>query len=423
MAELPLRGYRILDFCWLIAGPLTTRLLADLGAEVIKVESLARLDRIRDTGVQPPDRLSPNTNGVFNDCNTNKRSVTINLGDPRGIAAVKELVRCSDVVSSNFTPDRMDRWGLGYDELRAIRPDIIAVNMPVMGKSGPHKDWGAYGNGIIAMAGLGGLTGFPGRPPVGLGTLHSDFTTPYFGALQIMSALYQREQTGEGQFIELAQYEAAIHLLDTELLDYLVNGTETPRRGNRSAEYCPHGVFRCGAEPPAEPTTGRDPVSPAGRGAGEDRWVAIAVRDTLEWQALCGALGRDDLASRPDLQSLAGRRAAEDEIEAVLSAWTATRDAWQVAEMLQARGVPAGPVEDVGDLVERDPGMHDHFVRFDLPEGVDILVQHEPVTWDGERLPLARAPLMGEHNEDIVLDLLGRSREQLVELMVENVIY
>ncbi|MGD9890538.1 MAG: CaiB/BaiF CoA transferase family protein [Dehalococcoidia bacterium] len=402
MQHLPLAGYRFLDFCWLIAGPLTTRLLADLGAEVIKVESLSRVDRIRETGVQPPDILSLNTNAVFNDGNTNKKSVTINLGTPRGIEVIKDLVRCSDVVSANFTPDRLDRWGLSYDELRRIRPDIIVVNMPVMGKTGPRKDWGSYGNGIMAMSGVSGLTGFADRPPVGLGTLHSDFTTPYFGALQIMAALHQRELTGEGQYLELAQYEAALHLHDTELLEYLVNGDEPERRGNRSREYVPHGVFPC---------------------RGDDRWVAIAVRDDAEWPRLCAAMDRADLAARPDLRDEAGRRAAEDEIEAAIQQWTLIEDAWTIAHRLQSLGVPASPVEDVADLAEHDPGMRGHFVTFAHPEGVDILVQQEPLLWNGERLPLALAPLMGEHNEEVFQNLLGHSQEEVVEFVVEQVIY
>jgi len=402
MTELPLRGYRILDFCWLIAGSLTTRLLADLGAEVIKVESAARLDRIRETGVMPPTAPSINTNGVFNDCNTNKKSVTINLSTAEGIELIKELVCCSDVVTANFTPDRLDRWGLGYEELRVIRPDIIVANMPVMGKRGPHKDWGAYGNGIIAMAGIAELTGFPGRPPVGLGTLHSDFTTPFFGALQIMAALFDRERTGEGQYLELAQYEAAVHLLDTELIEYLVNGAQPLRVGNRVAECAPHGVFRC---------------------RGDDRWVAIAVRDSLEWHLLCAAMGRPDLAADPRLQDLPGRKAAESEIEAAITSWTTSQDAWQVAEMLQTYGVPAAPVEDVSDLVDRDPSMQDYFINFDHPEGVNILVQQEPFTWNGERLPLSLAPLMGEHNEEILLGLLGCSAERLAHLLINRVIY
>lgn len=401
MTPQPLAGYRVLDFCWMIAGPLTTRLLADLGADVIKVESAARVDRIREVGVQPPGKGSPDTNGVFNDCNANKRSITLNLGHPKGVALAKELARHADVVTNNFTPDRMDRWGLGYEELRAVRPDIIVAGLPVMGQTGPRSGWRAVGNGVTALAGLNALTGFPERPPFGLGTLHSDFTSPYFAALQILAALHHRERTGEGQFIELAQYEASLHLLDTELVEYLADGQEAARRGNRSPHYAPHGVFPC---------------------AGEDRWIAIAVRDGAEWQALCRELGLAGLAARPDLEDTAGRQAAADEIEAAVAAATADRDAWALAAALQAAGVPASPVEDVGDLVERDP-MHRGFLEeIDHPAGVSMLLQHQPFTWNGGRLPLRRAPLMGEHTAAVLEELLGLDGDEIAGLAAEGVL-
>ncbi len=397
----PLKGCRVIDFCWMIAGPLTTRLLADLGAEVIRVESYARVDRIREVGVQPPGSVSIDTNGVFNDCNTNKLSITLNLGHARGIELAKELVKRADIVTSNFTPDRMDRWGLGYADLKAVKEDIIVASMPVMGTEGPHSSWRSVGNGVIAMAGLNALTGFPDREPVGLGTLHSDFTTPYFGALQIAAAVYQRNRTGEGQFIELAQYEASVHLLDTEVLDYLVNGHEAPRRGNRSIEYVPHGVFPS---------------------AGDDRWIAIAARNTNEWQALCGALGLQALAARPDLATLEGRLAAIDEVEAAVAACTRQRDQWELSAALQGLGVPASPVEDVSDLVARDPMAEGFFEHIDHPYGFPMLLQHEPITWNGERLPISRAPFMGEHTEEIFGRLLGIEGEDLVELITSGVI-
>ena len=221
----PLEGVRILDFCWAIAGPLGTRLLADLGADVIKVESEYRLDPIRTIGVQPKGTMSWNTVGQFNDCNVNKRAITLNLNTPEGIEVARQLAARADVVTSNYTPDRLERWGLGYDALRAIRPDIIVANWAVMGIRGPHSGWRSYGSGIVAMCGLAHLTGFPGRDPFGLGTLHTDFTVPYFGATQVMAALLHRERTGQGQYLELAQYEASIHLLDTELIEHL-NGDE-----------------------------------------------------------------------------------------------------------------------------------------------------------------------------------------------------
>ena len=406
MTPQPLAGCRVIDFCWMIAGPLTTRLLADLGAEVIKVESAARIDRIREVGVQPPDVHTIDTNGVFNDCNANKESVLLNLGHPRGIELAKELIRHADIVTSNFTPDRMDRWGLGYPDLKALKPDIIVASMPVMGSVGRHSGWRAVGNGVIAMAGLAAHTGFPERAPIGLGTLHSDFTSPYFCALQIAAAVLHRNRTGEGQFIELAQYEAAVHLLDTELPEFLANNVEPPRIGNRSREHVTHGVF------PAQ---------------GADRWIAIAVTSAEAWPGLCEALGLDTLARRPDLAAVAGRRAAEDEIEQAIAERTADQDRWELAERLQAAGVSAWPVEDIGDIVGRDGGGRgatdeSPFREVAHPAGLSMLLQHEPVTWDGERFPLERAPLFGEHSADVLGRLCGVTPEALADLVAEGVV-
>lgn len=401
MTPQPLAGCRVIDFCWMIAGPLGTRLLADLGAEVIKVESSARIDRIREVGVQPPGLATLDTNAVFNDCNANKLSITLNLGHPRGIELAKDLIRTADVVTSNFTPDRMDRWGLGYAGLCAVKPDIIVASMPVMGSEGPHSAWRAVGNGVIAMAGLNAHTGFPDRAPVGLGTLHSDFTSPYFAALQIAAAVFQRDRTGEGQFIELAQYEAAVHLLDTEVVEYLNNGIEPGRRGNRSAEFAPHGVFPC---------------------AGDDRWIATTAQNDAAWLALCQVLGLTHLANRSDLLSLAGRQAAEDELEAAIAERTRAHDAWSLAERLQAAGVSAWPVEDVGDLLGHDLPGTGFLAEIAHPAGVSMLLQHEPITWDGERLPLARAPFMGEHNADVFERLLGIGESELADLVAAGVV-
>ncbi len=397
----PLAGIRVLDFCWMIAGPLTTRLLADLGAEVIKVESLARVDRIREVGVQPPGTMSIDTNAVFNDCNTNKKSICLNLGELRGIELARELVRHCDVVTSNFTPDRMDRWGLGYDDLRKVKPDIIVASMPVMGSEGPHSGWRAVGNGVIAMSGLNAHTGFPERAPVGLGTLHSDFTSPYLGAIQIAAAVYHRRKTGDGQFIELAQYEATVHLLDTEPLEALINNEEPPRHGNRSNEYVPHGVFPC---------------------AGDDRWIALVARNDVEWTSLCRVLGLTELSRRDDLATLASRLGAISDVERAIATRTSELDAWTLAQQLQAVGVPASPVEDVGDLVGRDPMREGFLKEIDHPAGISMLLQHEPVTWNGERFPLERAPFMGEHTAVVLSSLLGLTNEELADLAAAGVL-
>ncbi len=392
----PLDGVRVLDFTWAIAGSLGTRLLADLGAEVIKIESESRIDPIRYRGVQPPDHFSINTNGTFNDCASGKKSVTLNLKTEEGIEAVRALAERADLVTSNYTPYRLDRWGIGYDDLRQIKPDIIVCNVAVMGIEGPRAEWRSYGNGIVAMCGLSHRSGFPGRAPIGLGTLHTDFTVPYYLAASAMAALDHRERTGEGRYLEIAQYETAVQLLDTELIEALNGAGERPRIGNRSPWMSPHGVF------------------PA---AGDDRWLALACRDDADWRALCRVIGRADLAAREELDSLSGRQLHEDEIEAAISEWSRGQDEWTSYRLLINAGVPASPVERLEDFfVGQDPAMRDHFNPVVSPEGPTFQIQREPILWDGERLPAVRAPIWGEHNDEILRDLLGYSESDMSRL-------
>ncbi|PZC50313.1 MAG: Crotonobetainyl-CoA:carnitine CoA-transferase CaiB [Chloroflexi bacterium] len=392
----PLAGVRVVDFTWAIAGTLCTRLLADLGADVIKLESDYRTDPIRYIGVQPSDEMSYDTNGQFNDVNANKRAVTLNLNSPQGMAAARDLLATADVVTSNYTPDRLDKWGIGYEGLSAIKPDVILANMAVMGTFGPHKDWRSYGNGIVAMSGLAALTGLPDTQPLGLGTLHTDFTVPYYGAALIISALLQRDRTGHGQSLELSQFESALHLLDTELVEYLNNGVAPQRLGNRSRRFAPHGLFP---------------------GAATDTWVAVVCRDDADWARLLQVI------DRPDLAAVSDRWAQEDRIEEALAAWTAGRDHWTAAAVLQAAGVPASPVETLEDLLTRDAAMRADYRELDLEIGVTAMVQEEPILWNGERLRLHRAPKWGEHTIEVLQGELGFSDERIAELAADNALW
>ena len=216
-----------------------------------------------------------------------------------------------------------------------------------------------------------------------------------------MAALIQRERTGEGQQIEIAQYEAAVHLLDHELMDALINGVDTPRIGNRSVEYCPHGLF---------------PAS------GEDSWLAVAVRDRREWRELCELIGQEDLAQREDLLTLEGRKAAEEEIESALSQWSAKHEVWEASSILQGRGIPASPAETAADLAVNDEGAEDLFFRYDRGE-VPFITQHQPFTWNGVRLGTRPSPGLGEHSEAILKEEFGVDDERYVELLIEQVIY
>ncbi|MEE8422167.1 MAG: CoA transferase [Dehalococcoidia bacterium] len=403
-ASLPLEGIRVADFCWMIAGPATTRILADFGATVTKIESEARLDNIRATGVKPPGLDTVNNNGVFNDTNTNKRSVTLNLSTPRGIELAKEIIAASDVVTNNFTPDRMARWGLGYEELAKINRGVIMLSMPVMGSYGPYRGYGSYGNGVIAFGGLNANMGFPDRPPTGLGPLYSDFSTPYIAVSAVMAALYHREQTGEGQFIDVSQLEATVNLLGTDILEYTANGTVPVPPGNRSPACVPHGAYRCD---------------------GEDRWCAIAIDGDGDWRSLCEAIERPDLASDARLATIEGRRDHEDEIDEAVGAWTRERDAWDVMHALQAAGVMAAVVEDLEDMMTRDPwlpGNHLVTIGFDGEE-YPFTTHAQPIRIDGETAPLRRSPLWGAHNEEVLRGELGLSEEEYVRLVAEQVIF
>ena len=392
----PLDGIRVLDFTWAIAGSLGTRLLADLGAEVLKIESESRIDPIRYRGVQPPDHFSINTNGTFNDCSGGKKSVTLNLKTEEGIDAVRELAREADLVTSNYTPYRLDRWGIGYDDLRKINEDIIVCNVAVMGIEGPRAEWRSYGNGIVAMCGLAHRSGFPGKAPIGLGTLHTDFTVPYYLATSVMAAIDHRERTGEGRYLEIAQYETAVQLLDTELIEALNGAGERPRMGNRSPFMSPHGIF------------------PA---AAEDRWVAIACRDDTDWRNLCRVMARADLASRDELADVDGRQAHEDELEAAITEWTRTQDEWTSSRLLVSAGVPASPVERLEDFfLGQDVAMRGNYNPAESPEGPIFQIQQEPIIWDGERLPARRAPTWGEHTEEVLQGILNYSDDDMVRL-------
>jgi len=399
----PLEGIRVCDFTWMLAGPLTTRVLADYGADVIKLESESRMDAIRITGSQPRAEGSINTNGVFNDASANKRAAQLNLKEPRGRELAKEIVARSDVVTNNYTPDRMDRWGLGYDDLRQVKPDIIMMTMPVMSRTGPYKSYGSYGNGVIAYGGLSQTMGFANRPPSGLAPLYSDFAAPYFAVSSILAALHHRERTGEGQFIELAQAEATVNLLGTDILEVTANGDLPPRIGNRSRDLVPHGAFPC---------------------AGADRWIAIACEDDVAWQRLASALSVPELATDQRFATLEGRRRHEDDLEAAIGERTREYDAWGLMHTLQAAGVMAAVVEDLEDMVTRDPHLQRHLVPISDPrDDFTFLTHAQPARVDGVLAPIKRSPYWAEHNTEVYRDLLGLSASEIAELVAAGVIF
>ena len=399
----PLSGLRVLDFFWLIAGPSTSRVLSDYGAEVLKVETATRMDQIRQAGLWHPASTAGSANAVFTDCNTNKQSITLDLNKAEGVEIAKRLVAECDVVTNNFTGERMDRWGLGYADLATVKPDIIMLTMPVMGTTGPYRNYGANGNGVIAFGGLDSNMGFPGREPVGMAPLYSDFAAPYFAITTLMAALHHRQRTGEGQFIDLSQAQVAAGLLGAGVLEHSATAVVPPPPGNRSPDYCPHGAFRCD---------------------GDDRWLALAVRGEDQWRRFCAAIDRPGLATDERFATHEARKGNEDELDGAIEQWTSTQPAWTAVRGLQAAGVAAAVVSNIEDLVTLDPQMRQfHWQDVEDADGAFAHTVHgQPSRIDGQTPQLRRAPGMGEHNEQVYRGLLGLSEDEYVQLLVDEVI-
>ena len=408
-----LEGVRITDFSWYGAGPMGTKVLADHGAEVIRIESQYRLDGLRSFGPKREGHEGPNQSGYYNNHNSSKLSVRLNVNDPGGQELVKRLIAASDVVIDNFNPLIMEKWGLSHHEVRRLNQDIIVVNMPMMGLSGPRRNDVGFGSTLTPVAGLCALTGFEHQLPIGVGTNYPDYScNPYHTMTAILSALHYRHRTGRGQHIELSQFESTLQLLGPALLEHAVTGQIPKRLGNRDPGAAPHGAFRA-----AGPSTS----------AGEDdRWIAIACFEEAHWRALVEEMGSPAWAANGRFGSLESRKANEDDLEQCLSEWVRAQDAYELMNRLQARGVPAGVVQDAGDTLERDPQLvaRGHYQRLLHPEAGEAWYDAPPVKLSrtaGELL--APAPRLGQDNEYVFKEILGLSHEEYQEYEDANVFF
>ena len=397
-----LRDVRVVDLCWILAGPLGTKVLADFGAEVIKIETEAH-PRMRRVGARPDGAPGPNVDPLFNGANTGKLSVSLDLRTERGKELARALVARADVVTNNFRPGAMDRMGLGYESLRELNPGIIFLSVPGCGQKGPWSQVRTLGNMIMAASGINSITGFPGRPPSGMGVAYPDFTTPFLMAATILAALLERDRTGEGQELNLSQLSSTVPLVGLEWMRFRASGRAPERRRNHDPNHCPHGVY------PAR---------------GDDQWCAIAVREDAEWAALCEAMGRRELVSASRFATLASRKSNEEEVDALVSGWTRERDKWETAEQLGGLGIAAAPVEDLQDTLLVDPYMREHYQHVQQPSDpdVDIVIDREAIRFAGEGRDLTRAPMMGEHNGYVLGELLGLSQDEIDRLVEEGVV-
>ena len=400
---LPLSGIRVCDFTWVWAGPVCTMQLAHLGADVVKVESQSRLDTVRGIGPFWEDVRDPNRSGYYNQYNQGKRAISLNLKHPKGLELAYELVRRADVVSDNFGAGAIERMGLGYANLRSIKPDIIQISMAGHGQTGPIANYVAYGPTQVPMIGLSSLTGYPGGGPREVGISYGDPNAGLHGALAILAALHHHQRTGEGQYIDMSQWEAAVPLVAEGLMTYQMTGKQPERMGNRDEFEAPQGVFRC---------------------SGDDQWVAISCWSDEEWRALAGVLGRADLRDDPGLAGAAGRKAREEELERAISAWTAGRTPEEAASTLQAASVAAFPVYTTAD-VAADPDLAGRGFWVELPHPVVGTRRHAGIPWNFSGTPLyvrRPAPVVGQHTDEVLREWLGLSDSDIGGLHGEGVL-
>lgn len=402
MSKLLLQGIRIADFGRLVAVPFATQVLGWLGAEVILVESRRHMTH----RILPPfaeATAGVNRSGAFNLFNANKLSLTLNLHTREGIELAKRLTAMSDVVMENFATGTMEKLGLGYETVRRLKPDIIYLSLSAFGRTGPMKDYVGFHSVINLFSGLAAVTGYPGGHPRILGGVFPDLFSGCYCLLAVVEALYHRAKTGEGQYIELAMTEALTTLIPEAVADYTLNGREVERVGNRDRDKAPHNVYRC---------------------KGDQRWVALSVATEAQWQALCQAAEHPEWATDPRFSEATRRQENQEALDALMETWTRKHESSQVMEMLQRAGVPAAAVLDAGELL-RDPHLRERdFVAWvDHPEVGRRALNTLAWTMDGARpAEYRRAPLLGEHNEYVLRELLELSPEEIHRLKESGVL-
>ncbi len=409
----PLKNYRVLDLSRIWAGPYCTKLMADLGAEVIKMESLSVYDSHRGP-VSPargiaaypdgePGEEPWNRNGWFNCLHMSKYGITLELTSDEGRRVFEQLVSISDVLIENFRQGSLERLGYDYAELRQHRPDLIYVSMPAFGNTGPWKGYLGYGIGQEQLSGMAHLTGYPNDGPMKSGINHGDPITGSHAAGVLLAALRRRRRTGKGMYIDVSQQESSVALMGGELLAYQMTGAEPERIGNRSRWYAPCNTYPC---------------------SGEDRWITIAAIKDSEWASLAAEMNAPDLATDERFATAEARLAHQDELDAIISGWTSEHDAFALAERLQAAGVPAGPVLRGPDLLaDRHYDERGTFVTVDHPQVGPR--QYPGLPWKMSGTPgevRSPAPTLGQHNREVYGGLLGLASEDIDALESGGVI-
>ncbi|MBI2849471.1 MAG: CoA transferase [Chloroflexi bacterium] len=400
MVKKLLEGIRVTDITTYRTGPLTTKGLSDLGAEVIKLETRSRL---RGGGGGGGGASTAALVSGLQDAN-GKLSITLNFASPKGLQLAYRLIAKSDIVVENHAAGTLKRRGLGYEDLKKVKPDIIMLSSCMQGQTGPYASHAAFGHQLAALSGVNQITGWPDRPPGWVGP-YTDFIAPRYNLVALLTALDYRRRTGKGVFLDMAQYEAGIQFMAPLLLDYTVNKRVANRMGNRYPSAAPHNAYRC---------------------LGEDRWCAIAVFTNEEWANFCEVIGKPAMARNAKFNTLLARKENEEELDRLVNEWTGSRTAEDVMSKMQAAGIAAAVVETAEDQMDKDPQLKHRgfFKEVERPGGGGTYR-----AWPGAHFLLSktpfdmkRAPIVGEHNDYVFKGILGLSDEEMAELAKEKVI-
>ena len=401
----PLEGIRIIDFGWILSVPYAGGWLGSLGAEVIRVESNTRLEPGRTGLSGTADGIAGvNRSGIWNCLNHSKLGVTLNIRDPEAQNLVRELVAVSDVVIENFSTGVLDRQGLGFEDLRQIRPDLIMLSGSTMGTVGPDRESTGFGPNVCSYAGQPSITGYEGGQPQNLGGNWPDYLVGTMMVHSVLSAIWHRSKTGEGQRIELSMAEVVSSMIPEAFLDFTMNDSVPPRIGNHDPHMSPHNAYRC---------------------AGEDQWVAIAVQSDDEWARMCKVMGRPELAADTRFATLESRKRNEATLDDLVRDWTCLRSPTEVTHLLQGVGIAAGPVMDVMSLMA-DPHFRErgNIIEMDHTEVGPREVAGLPIRFsDIPRPAYYTAPLLGEHNEDVFCELLGHDSQEVERLKQSQAVF
>lgn len=404
MSRSPLEGIRVVACSQFLAGPWATEMLAAMGAQVIKVESTRYIDGWRNLCLQPGDRFWERS-AWFNTVNRNKYGVTLDLTDPRGKGIFKELVRISDVVFENYPRRVMMNLGLDYPTLKEVNPSVIMVLSTGLGQTGPYRDYVSYRGTVDSLSGLAQLTGYPDGPPTVMPDSLGDTVPASYAAVAVLVALHYRRRTGRGQYIDLSQCESLACCLGEPFMDYAVNRRVRTRQANRHPSLAPHNVYRC---------------------KGKDEWVVIAISSDEQWAALGEVMGNPGWANDEKFSDALSRWKNQSELDRLIEGWTINLDKYQAMYTLQRAGIAAGAVL-ASDQTLHDPQLRErgYWAWSDAHPVVDGTHPYPEVAIRLSKTPglLDRpAPTLGQHNDFVLGDILGISRDEIARLAENNVI-